>query len=413
MDNKTVRIVAVGVMHAPSIVFTLNGEYLCNGKVYSGRAEVCVEKGRIVYCGQEYDELVFSPLIKTEFYDSSVSFTLHSVVIGVDFHWQRKEDQSFKGDLKFIVSDGEVYAVNVIDVEAYLFSVISSEMSPHASLELLKAHAVISRSWLLAAMENGGSDVAPCTLIDGDEYVKYYERDAHTLFDVCADDHCQRYQGIIRINNDKPQKAIEATRGMVLRYGGKICDARYSKSCGGRSELFENCWADIHHPYLQSVECRKEGVEKHFCDTSDPKILAQVLNNYDQETLDFYKWEVKYGRTELSELIKRRSGIDFGMIQNLEPEERGASGRIVRLKIVGDKCTVVVGKELEIRKWLSESHLYSSNFTVEHSDAGFVFRGSGWGHGVGLCQIGAAVMAEEGYGYEEILKHYFVGVEIW
>jgi len=369
-------------------------------------------------------------------------------VIGINFHWERKENQRFKGALKLIVENEQLTAINHISVENYLTSVISSEMSATASDELLKAHAVISRSWLLHPMQESrakNQEPRPKTefktvncQLSTVNYTKWYERDAHTHFDVCADDHCQRYQGITRASTAAVEKAIEATRGEVLMFENKICDARFSKSCGGASETFENCWAPEHYPYLTKVidnPTDPEGFEldltveenavkwirqspEAFCNTTDKKVLAQVLNNYDQETTDFYRWKVNYSQAELSELLARRSGIDFGEIIDLIPVERGESGRIIELNIVGTKRSIIVGKELEIRKWLSNSHLYSSAFVVDKTDITngipqhFTLTGAGWGHGVGLCQIGAAVMGEKGYPYNEILLHYFRGAEL-
>jgi SpoIID/LytB domain protein len=371
------------------------------------------------------------------------------VVIGINFHWERKENQSFKGALKLISvgtgRDLSVTAINLVKVEDYLTSVISSEMSATASDELLKAHAVISRSWLLHPILNVKPHVKPHGRASyvkphgrAAQHIKWYERDAHTHFDVCADDHCQRYQGITRASTQAVMDAIAATRGEVLMYDGNICDARFSKSCGGASETFENCWAPEHYPYLTKVidnDSAPEGfaldltVEANaerwirespaaFCNTTDKQVLSQVLNNYDQETTDFYRWKVTYTQAEIAELLHRRSGIDFGAIIDLIPQKRGESGRIIELKIVGTKQTVVVGKELEIRKWLSNSHLYSSAFVVDKAGTTngipqqFTLTGAGWGHGVGLCQIGAAVMGEKGYLYDQILLHYFNGAEL-
>jgi len=381
------------------------------------------------------------------------------VVIGINFHWERKENQRFKGALKIIVERIEslslLTAINRIHVEDYLTSVISSEMSATASDELLKAHAVISRSWLLCPLQHKIQNTKykgqksesqesilhlPTTRYSllTTPYLKYYERDAHTHFDVCADDHCQRYQGITRASTAAVEKAIEATRGEVLMYDGKICDARFSKSCGGSSETFENCWANEHHPYLIKVvdnPSSPDGFEMDltvetnaerwirlspaaFCNTTDKNVLAQVLNNYDQETTDFFRWRVGYTQAELSEIITRRSGIDFGEIIDLVPIRRGESGRLIELKIIGTKHELTFGKELEIRKWLSNSHLYSSAFVIDKSEImngipqHFTLIGAGWGHGVGLCQIGAAVMGESGYSYNDILLHYFKKVQI-
>jgi len=422
----------VGIVSANSIEFVLNGEFTCtNGKTYTGKQKAEYKDGQVFFCGESVAEIIFEPAVET------ASFDLIDVVIGINFHWERKENQRFKGALKLIVENEQLTAINHISIENYLTSVISSEMSATASDELLKAHAVISRSWLLHPIMNP-VETHRCASLQENKHIKWYERDAHTHFDVCADDHCQRYQGITRASTAAVEKAIEATRGEVLMFEDEICDARFSKSCGGASETFENCWAPEHYPYLTKVidnPIDPEGFEldltveenavkwisqspEAFCNTTDKKVLAQVLNNYDQETTDFYRWKVNYSQTELSELLARRSGIDFGEIIDLIPVKRGESGRIIELNIVGTKRSIIVGKELEIRKWLSNSHLYSSAFVVDKTDFSngipqyFTLTGAGWGHGVGLCQIGAAVMGEKGYPYNEILLHYFRGAEL-
>ena len=423
------RNVNIGILRAPQINFCLSGGYSLDGLVVpDGDYSAIVKDGAIIWQERKYDVLSFVPL------DEESHFTLCDVVIGVNFHWERKENQRFKGGLTFMIENGKVVAINEIPTEAYIFSVISSEMSATASLELLKAHAVISRSWLLKPIiHNEHNATAVLEHRTEDELIKWYERDSHELYNVCADDHCQRYQGITRARTENVRLAIEATRGLVLTSHGQICDARFSKSCGGVSELFENCWADEHYSYLERVvdsqsltvnsqqmdltveenaEAWIRGEYDSFCNTHDKEILSQVLNNYDQETTDFYRWKVEYATEQLSELVARRSGIDFGTIIALEPVERGVSGRLTRLRIVGTKRTMIVGKELEIRRWLSESHLYSSAFVVDKTENGFVLTGAGWGHGVGLCQIGAAVMGAKGYKYDEILYHYFVDSQL-
>ena len=424
-------------MNAPAIQFSLNGSFRSStDSVVTGEqtASVTADGHRIEWLGDEYDELVFTPA------EEGASFDLDNVVIGVNFHWERKERQRFGGSLKLIVEDGGVTAVNVIGVEDYLRSVISSEMSATASLELLKAHAVISRSWLLAQI-NPDKHLNEVTVEtdenSDDEYIRWYDRDDHKNFDVCADDHCQRYQGMTRQTTPQVDEAIRQTCGEVLMYDGELCDARFSKCCGGVFEEFENCWEPVHHPYLEArSDSRHEDrfpdltVERNaeewilsrpeaFCNTADATILGQVLNNYDQETTDFYRWRVEYTREQLADLIRRRSGIDFGDIRDLIPVARGTSGRLYKLEIAGTKRTMVIGKELEIRRTLSESHLYSSAFIVERKavdpdgiPSGFVLHGAGWGHGVGLCQIGAAVMGAQGYDYRSILLHYFVNATI-
>jgi len=423
--------VSVGILWNKKITFILNEAYLYQGQEASGGNTVSFIDGKIVWNGSAYDELYFEPKHK------DASFTIKEVVIGINFHWERKEDQEFQGALKLIVENDTITAINIIGVEDYLTSVISSEMSATASLELLKAHAVISRSWLLAQIEKNREIIAQeekyTTFIEAeDERIRWYDREDHVNFDVCADDHCQRYQGITRANSniDIVKQAIEETRGQVLKSENKICDARFSKCCGGIVEEFQNCWEDTKFPYL--VKLRDDDSTKDipdltqeqesikwihtrpsaFCNTQDKKILSQVLNNYDQETTDFYRWQVVYTQTELSELAYRRSGIDFGTIQELIAIERGTSGRLIKLKIVGSKKTMTIGKELEIRRTLSESHLYSSAFTVDKKDDQFILTGAGWGHGVGLCQIGAAVMGEKGYQYNQILLHYYIDATI-
>ena len=364
------------------------------------------------------------------------TFLLKNVRIGIGFHWDRLEDQEFEGTLEIRNNaDGTQTAINRLDVEDYLSSVITSEMSATSSLELLKAHAVISRSWVLRPIISPSTCTDKPDLSDPNRHVVWYERDAHEGFDVCADDHCQRYEGITR-RDEHPeaaanvQKAIDATRGQVLMYDGKVCDARFYKACGGATELFENAWANEHYPYLEAVRDEigiplpdltiEENAQAFirtspsaYCNTTDARVLSQVLNNYDQETKDFYRWTVQYTAAELSDIIRERSGIDFGEILDLVPIKRGPSARLYEMKIVGSKRTMVIGKELEIRKWLSRSHLYSSAFVVDRNENGdFILTGAGWGHGVGLCQIGAAVMADKGYTYEQILAHYFPGSEL-
>lgn len=551
--------IAVGIMFEPSIEFELMETYVFENNEVVGNQLVRYENKKIIWDDKEFDELLFVP-------KNEGLFELKEVTIGINFHWERKENQRFKGGLKIIIENEKLTAINLVSVEDYLISVISSEMSATASLELLKAHAVISRSWLLAQKLNtapqppkGGVKSAyppfyarlkelalknrhnpteaesflwenlkgrnldgfkfrrqhiidDCIVdfvclsenlvveVDGkyhndpeiQEYDKlrtqllnkhgfkvirftnddvlfniddvlnsikaelryqtppsggrgassliWYERDAHTNFDVCADDHCQRYQGITRANTIEAQQAIEATRGEVLISENNICDARFSKSCGGAFEEFQNCWDDVEYSYLKKQRDCKEitelpdlSIEKEsenwirtspeaFCNTNDKKILGQVLNNYDQETTDFFRWKVEYSQKELSELIKKRSGVDYGNIVDLRPIQRGTSSRLVQLEIVGTKQTKIIGKELEIRRTLSESHLYSSAFVIDKEyDANsedkelptkFILTGAGWGHGVGLCQIGAAVMGEKGYDYEAILKHYYIGAEL-
>ena len=535
---RTEPTIDVGIMQGKEITFSLNAPYTTYDKTYSiGEYTARLEKDKILFDNKLYDELSFTDSI-----DNRSTFSLHGVTIGKEFHWQQQETQTFQGALVLRIIDGELHAINRIAIEDYLTSVIASEMSGTSSVELLKAHAVISRSWLLAQVapgasplplprrgDSGSTDNTDLTTLSIEKYktahpdiyallkenaqkqkrfpteaekclwemlrakkmghrfrrqhiigdfivdficlplnliievdgkyhnthqqqeadyirdsilnqagytilrftneevigdldnvihrikaamnespllgrgkgeaIRWYDREAHTHFDVCADDHCQRYQGVSRKVTPQVHEAIRATRGIVLSYEGEVCDARFSKCCGGKTELYESCWDDTPHPYLSVVN-------DPFCNTDDPKILSEVLNHYDQST-DFYRWTVQYTQAELSELVRRRGGFDYGDIIDLIPIERGPSGRIVRLQIVGTKATRVIGKELEIRRTLSETHLYSSAFEVEKTGDSFILHGSGWGHGVGLCQIGAAVMGAKGYNYKEILHHYY------
>ena len=435
--------ITVGILSGKEIQFSFPDEFISSdGMAISGIQQAVYRKGKIYWQEKEYDELSFTPQQTT-----SSFFELQDVTIGINFHWERKEVQRFKGELKIIVEDDKLTAINIISIEDYLTSVISSEMSVTASLELLKAHAVISRSWLLNKLRVENGELRVTVQPDNaahSQLIKWYDHEAHKNFDVCADDHCQRYQGITRASTSRAIEAVSATRGEVLMYEGKICDARFSKCCGGAFEEFQNCWENVRHPYLigqrdsqttnklpdLTIEAEADKWIRTspvaFCNTQDKKILSQVLNNYDQETADFYRWKVSYSQEELSELIHKRSGIDFGKIIDLIPVERGTSGRLVRLKIVGTLRTLTIGKELEIRRTLSNSHLYSSAFVVDKEykeedrkyeeeeeeqkiPSRFILTGAGWGHGVGLCQIGAAVMGEQGYKYEEILSHYYPG----
>ena len=428
--------VQVGILFEPQIEFILNGQYVINGIHVTGRQVATYDEDQILWQGRLYNELIFE-----QAQEQACSFDLIDVTIGINFHWERKEDQRFLGALKLIVENKKLTGINVISIEDYLTSVISSEMSATASLELLKAHAVISRSWLLAQIQKNKEITETQSSYSAftetaDELIRWYDREDHTNFDVCADDHCQRYQGITRASTEIVQQAIQATRGQVLLYGDKICDARFSKCCGGAFEEFQYCWEDVNYPYLVKQRDSKTIQElpdlrieaeaeqwirtspEAFCNTTDKKVLSQVLNNYDQETTDFFRWKVTYQQKELSELITKRSGIDYGQILDLIPMERGTSGRLTKLKIVGTKRTLTIGKELEIRRTLSTSHLYSSAFVVDkkHIEDGvpssFTLTGAGWGHGVGLCQIGAAVMGEQGYKYNDILLHYYIGASI-
>ncbi|WP_077155492.1 SpoIID/LytB domain-containing protein [Bacteroides bouchesdurhonensis] len=428
-------LITVGILSGKEIEFSFPETFVSSDKIESaGDQKAVYKEGKIYWKGNLYDEISFSPQLS-----NAAFFELKNVTIGINFHWERKEPQRFKGTLKLIIEEKKLTAINIIPIEDYLTSVISSEMSATASLELLKAHAVISRSWLLNKIEerereNEKPQIKTDSAVHS-SFIKWYDHEAHTHFDVCADDHCQRYQGITRTSTSKAIEAVFSTRGEVLMFENHICDARFSKCCGGALEEFQNCWKNVEHPYLVGKRDDKTANElpdltieseadqwirtspSAFCNTQDKKILSQVLNNYDQETTDFYRWKVTYTQQELSELIYDRSGIDFGKIIDLIPIERGTSGRIVKLKIVGTLRTLIIGKELEIRRTLSSSHLYSSAFVIdkegeEEIPSLFILTGAGWGHGVGLCQIGAAVMGEQGYTYNEILSHYYPGSTI-
>ena len=473
--------VMVGIVSGEQICFSLNSLYTAKGLEVQGEQRVTYDEGAILWNGNQYRELIFHPL------SDDASFSLHDVTIGVNFHWERKETQTFLGTLRLVVEADKICAINEIAVERYLESVISSEMSATSSLELLKAHAVISRSWLLAQMEKRRTAQAAGTGFfsfnrSDDELIRWYDREDHTVFDVCADDHCQRYQGITKAANPHVAEAIRETRGRILMMDDSICDARFSKCCGGMTEEFQYCWENIRKPYLTAVRdlsredermkdegmkdermkderMKDEGMKDErmkdermkdegmrgtvaathdlpdltieanaerwiraapeaFCNTHDANVLRQVLNDYDQETADFYRWTVEYTQQEVGSLLAEKLKIDFGPIIDLVPAERGRSGRISKLKIVGGKRTFTIGKELEIRRALSPSHLYSSAFVVDRIDVRdgvpqrFRLTGAGWGHGVGLCQIGAAVMGEQGYRYDQILLHYYRGAEI-
>ncbi|MBJ2166448.1 MAG: SpoIID/LytB domain-containing protein [Muribaculaceae bacterium] len=423
-DKNTMPTVAVGIITAKAVDIDFHGAFRRTG-------DGAVVSGSVRFENLD-SKLDFEPA------EDGAVFEVKDVMIGVDFHWQRRENQTFAGALSLLpCADGSITVVNRIGVEDYLRSVISSEMSATSSPELLRAHAVISRSWLLAQIRkneriaDGARAYDACTVTD-DEIVRWQDREDHTDFDVCADDHCQRYQGVTRQSTAAVAEAVDATAGIALTDpdSGELADARFSKCCGGVFELFENCWEPVHHSYLTvrsdapdalvypdlRYESRArawiEASPEAFCNTADERVLSQVLNNYDRESIDFYRWTVRYGVEELSDLVRERTGIDFGTITDLVAVERGTSGRIVRLRITGTKRSMIIGKELEIRHALSRSHLRSSAFVVDRDGDDFVLRGAGWGHGVGLCQIGAAVMAEKGYGWREILAHYFPGAEL-
>jgi SpoIID/LytB domain protein len=434
-------IITVGIIeHLLSLRGEFHGAFLVDGKTLcSGAYEaVATPAGISLKCGG--NEIVPAATMIRCLPDGESTFTVFDVIIGVNFHWERKENQTFQGALRLVQrADGTISVINEVALEKYLASVISSEMSATAPMELLEAHAITSRSWLAAMLEreqaekNVGVPSQRCIEKEG-EIVRWYDREDHDLFDVCADDHCQRYQGISKIISANAAAAIRATRGVFLVYDNKICDARFYKACGGKTELFENSWEDTHVPYIECVsdapqqsapiktkEEAQQWIRSNpdaYCNTNDGDILRMVLPSFDQETTDFYRWTVKYKREELEEILAKKSGIDFGTVMNLVPIQRGPSGRIFRLRIEGTKKTIIVGKELEIRRWLSKSHLYSGAFVVdvERDEKGvpviFTLRGAGWGHGAGLCQIGAAVMAVKGFKPEQIVKHYFPGAEV-
>ena len=434
-------VIHVGVIQgAQKVRGEMRGVFRTSGgRDVRGPIEVWAE-GVTVFVRDEHDAIVATGSDVILRGTDEGRFLLHDVTIGISFHWERKEDQVFEGNLSLIAfPPGHVTAVNIIGVEAYLTSVIASEMSATSPEELLKAHAITSRSWLVAMLERerrekkdpGASRRSNET---PDEIVRWYDREDHARFDVCADDHCQRYQGVTKLLSAAAVNAVQATRGQLLIHGGEVCDARYYKACGGRTEEFRNAWEDVSVPYLHSVSdgpVRHPTLEKEteaerwmtsspdaYCNTTDGNILRQVLPSFDQETTDFFRWKVEYSNDELAKVLLQKSTIDFGSISELIPLHRGPSGRITKLKIVGTKRTVTVGKELEIRKWLSKSHLYSSAFVVKKGEvregvpSKFVLHGAGWGHGVGLCQIGAAVMATKGFSAKDIVLHYFSGAEL-
>lgn len=438
-------LISVGILTDTVINFTCYGDYYTNNQedFFSGIFQASVKHGKLVVEGSGKKLVDENSIVFTPTSPETEHFMIKDVVIGVQFHWERKEKENFKGSLKLLRKGDKVTAINIINIEEYLKSVISSEMSAKSSMALLKAHAVISRSWLLSQIEQskskGNLTAAEKGMIVSDEEVlRWYDREDHEDFDVCADDHCQRYQGITKIFTDSARKAVEETSGLVMKFGQEICDARFSKACGGISEAFENVWEGKKVPYLSKVidykfepddfdtELTKEqnavkwikGNPEAYCNTDDKAILSQVLLHYDQETIDFYRWQTELTQAKIQELLKNKMGIDLGDVLRMIPLHRGESGRIYSLKIEGSRKSITIGKELEIRRALSDSHLYSSAFIVETLDVvdgvpgKFLLRGAGWGHGVGLCQIGAAVMAEKGFSFDEILLHYYRGIDL-
>jgi SpoIID/LytB domain protein len=431
--------ITVGIMdHQTEVAGLFEGHYDVEGiGSLSGRFTAKVMAGIIALSDAYNREITRSSMIRCRARPDSL-FHMANVTIGIDFHWERREEQIFRGSLTLrLRDDGTTAIINEINLEDYLKSVISSEMNSAAPEEFLKAHAILSRSWLLASLNRknrlprGSKSSGTVT---EDEVIRWYDREDHDLYDVCADDHCQRYQGVTKIMSGQAEEVIRETRGVVITSGDNICDARYSKACGGLTENFETAWGDGHIPYLTSISdspvqyhlIRKEEEVNRwilsepaaYCNTKDEELLKKILPDFDRETQDFFRWKVEYSREELEGILQEKTGFDFGTLQAIIPLQRGPSGRISRLKLVGSKKSIIVGKELEIRRWLSKSHLYSSAFVVEahHDERGeitrFVFHGAGWGHGVVLCQIGAAVMASKGFTAEEILKHYFPGTEI-
>jgi len=437
-------LISVGILTEKKIVFELHGNYMVAGSETYFRGIFSAEiKDNQIVCSNNSDkienteEILFAPEDP-----HSESFLIRDVIIGIDFHWQRKEKQRFNHSLKIIRDGNKVVAINILPLGNYIVSVISSEMSAKCSLQSLKSLSVVSRSWVLAQLEKRETEevVEKNLSINQpeEELVKWYDREQHKNYDVCADDHCQRFQGITKVSTENAREAVTQTRGIVLLSEGKICDTRYSKSCGGITEDFENVWETVRVPYLISkidykyepenfnidfsneANARKwiTGNPQSFCNTSDKVILSQILIDYDQDTTNFFRWRVEYTQNDLTAIIKDKSGIDFGDILDLIPVERGSSARLIKLRIIGTKKSLTVGKELEIRRILSKNHLYSSAFMVDKiigkndMPKKFILHGAGWGHGVGLCQIGGAVMAEKGYQFDEILLHYFSNVTI-
>ncbi|MGE5859593.1 MAG: SpoIID/LytB domain-containing protein [Ignavibacteria bacterium] len=440
--------VQVGILSGRLINFELYGDFKCQGfqNRFNGPFTAEFLGSNIIFKNdheqfQINDEIVFEPTDPP-----SDSFLIRNVTIGIDFHWERKEKQRFSGSLKLKKDKDKIWLINIITAEKYLQSVISSEMSSKSSLQLLKAHSIISRSWLIAQMEKSktsrkgkpGPSRSQTSFSTEKEFIKWYGREEHAFFDICADDHCQRYQGITKISTENAKQAVLQTKGIILTNRGKICDTRYSKACGGITESFENVWEPVKYEYLSSVVDYKfppdnysfdfsdeknaekwvKGKPPAYCNTANKKILSQALLEYDQNTKDFYRWKVEYNQQEISEIIKTKSGIDFGNIIDLIPVERGASSRLIKLKIMGTLKSLIIGKELEIRRMLSKSHLYSSAFVVEKQMGSndipekFILYGAGWGHGAALCQIGAAVMSALGFQFDEILLHYFKHAEL-
>ena len=423
--------ITIGISEGERLTVELHGAFRCNGRrIDGGRCLFSKAAGGVQLAGEVCDRFTLDPDA------AGARFTIFDVTIGKEFHWQQKENQTFGGSLSVMTDGHRLIAVNRTGIEDYLLSVISSEMNAGAPEEFLKAHAVISRSWALAQIYGTADSHEAGCVETPDETVRWYDHAAHRLFDVCADDHCQRYQGLTKATTQAARNAVDTTRGEVLTYEGRLCDARFSKCCGGITEKFSTCWQPTDFGYLGSftdtaaarkADVSDEGAAREwitghpdaFCADPAPEVLATILNSYDRATPHLYRWKVEYTAAELADIVRRRTGRDYGLICALEPLHRGPSGRIDRLRICGTRLTRTIGKELEIRRSLSETHLYSSAFVAEQLDEDadgiprrWVIRGAGWGHGVGLCQIGAAVMATRGYGYRDILNHYFPGASI-
>lgn len=403
--EQSIDTLRVGIVDSDTIMFSVDG-----------KDHLMIYKGEDKIVDEVYENGVLDQRLEmTDFLSKNEPFIIKDVTIGKQFHWEKKEDQVFNGKLQVIAKEGKLHAINIIPVEEYLKSVISSEMSAMNNLELLKAHTIISRSWVLRQVINSTKKMSSeQTLTDSNientdsvmRIIKFWDQEDHKYFDVCADDHCQRYQGITRQVSPLVEQAVNETRGEVLKdKDGNVCDARFSKCCGGKSELFSTCWQDTDYDYLQSVD-------DEFCNTSDSAVLKLVLNDYDQKTIDFHDWTVTYSQSEVSDLFEKKTQLGVGIIQDIIPLKRGASGRISLLRVVGSLKTVEIGKELMIRKAFSESHLYSSAFEVIKEGDSFTLKGCGWGHGVGLCQIGAACMSVKGYDYKQILSHYYLNSKI-
>ncbi|MGQ9646361.1 MAG: SpoIID/LytB domain-containing protein [Thermodesulfobacteriota bacterium] len=425
--------ITVGIMDQQTqVTGRLNGSFWIDGfGLVSGDFSAKAKPGTIVLTDERRREICRPSSLRLNSQEGSF-FSLFSVCVGNRFHWEKKEDQNFRGDLILKVRKNDtITVINEISLEDYLASVISSEVNPAAPVEFLKAHTILSRSWFLAGLtkEKRATEItASAEKAAKDEVVRWYDRQEHDLFDVCADDHCQRYHGITKVVAEHAQEAIRETHGRVITYKDKICDARYSKACGGLTEEFGTAWDDQKVSYLVSTS--DASVSRHpittekeasswilsnpeaYCNTRDERLLEKILLEVDRETKTFFRWRVEYSRTELEEILREKSDFDFGTLKDIVPLQRGPSGRISRLRIVGSKRSMIVGKELEIRRWLSPTHLYSSAFVVSFEGNRVILDGAGWGHGVGFCQIGAAVMATKGFSAEEILKHYFRGVEI-